>query len=268
MAVVLDAIVPEAWILALANRTGIDLRLVEAVVFAAYPDGFVLLFQGPWSADAVVRGNGNRMNGVERSEGRPFVRRTGYLGADHRDLVALSDHVVLVAAGAPSAARVIVERARRGSWPEGATAALAQAEPAALLQSHRHRPAVLYAPHPLSLPPGHGTSVLLARERALALALHSEEGQALGLELSLVGEFPPGAEDNFRVLAESLAESALGAALGMHQAVQTLAIQVGPESVKLRMSFPARAVALGLRTLFVADIRELLGDEADQPNPE
>jgi hypothetical protein len=266
-AVVVGALIPETWLVAFESRTGVDPRLVEEAVYASYPDGFILLFQGPHKAEHVVVGNGNRMNGLERSERRPFVRRTGYLGTRHRDLVALSDHVVLVADGVPLKVRSLLARALTGRWQQE-TAALVGSDAASLLDEHRGHPATLYVPAPLSLPPGFGTSLLLARERALSASISSEDAQSLDLELTLVGEFPDGSERNFRALLESLAESHFGMALGMDGAARTLRIQVGPGSVRLRMSFVARAVALGLRALFVADIRELLGDEEHQPNPE
>ena len=65
-------------------------------------------------------------------------------------------------------------------------------------------------------------------------------------------------EDNFRALASSIAESDLGAALGARDALPTLRIETEEARVSLHASLASEILAAGLRTLFVAEMRELL----------
>ncbi|MDQ3034594.1 MAG: hypothetical protein M3Y87_19450, partial [Myxococcota bacterium] len=119
-------------------------------------------------------------------------------------------------------------------------------------------PLVVLAPQPLALPPGSGIALLLARERALVATARPAGPDAIHLEVDLRGEFPPGAASNFRALFEALAESDLGAAVGMRDALATLSIRSGDEQVVISATLAAAAIASGLRILFEAEIAELL----------
>ena len=88
----------------------------------------------------------------------------------------------------------------------------------------------------------------------------------LWIALELRGEFPPGAEDNFRALAASIAESDLGAALGARDALPTLRIESEEARIALRASLASEVLAAGLRTLFVAEMRELLSINPREPD--
>lgn len=205
------------------------------------------------------------MSSVEASQNDPFVRRLGYLGTDLREVVALDEHVVMVAGGAPDVVSAVLTHAERGAWPEGRSSALAGLDMAALVEAAGGAPLAIYGPEPLELPEGFGASLLLARQRTLAATVVPEDEATLGLTVALHGEFPEGAEANFRTMVESMGRSALGAALGISEAARTLSVQVDEQSAVLRARVPSDALATGLRVLFVAQLEELLADGPSAP---
>jgi hypothetical protein len=255
-----DRVLAPALLDGFARRTGIEPHEVERVVGAEHGDGVVWIARGPWSARDVVRAAERRMTGVEASADTPFFRRAGYLGTERWDVTALGDDVVLATRDAPGPTAAILHRAAHGAWAEGAAAALDAEDVASLRRDHAGAPGVLYVPVPLDLPPGFGTSTLLARERALAATVVPEDPDGLRFEVALVGEFPEGVSVNFRNLVESVASSDLGMALGIAEALETLRIVAEPGSVRLSLLIPARSLAMGLRVLFLADLEELLGE--------
>ncbi|HJL46446.1 MAG TPA: hypothetical protein RMG45_11440, partial [Polyangiaceae bacterium LLY-WYZ-15_(1-7)] len=122
---------------------------------------------------------------------------------------------------------------------------------------HEREPAVWMMPRPLELPVDSGLGLLLARERALAASLDVREGR-LWASLTLRGELPPGADANFRQLAASLANSDLGAVVGLNLAERELAVRVDGEQAHLEAPWPADVLARGLRVLFVDELEALL----------
>jgi len=259
-----EALASEALLQGFADRTGVDPRLVTEAVVAEYDDGFILLARGPFPAANVVRAAGMRMNTVERATDEPFVRRKGFLGLDRRDVIALADDVVVVTGGLPVETSQLVHRAVHGRFPEGVSAALSSRDVRSLRQDHGRRALALYGPRPLSLPPGLGASVLLARQRVLGVSVTPRGDDGLAFELTLVGEFPEGSEQNFRTWVDNVGDSDLGRALGIAEGLETLRIQTDDRSVTLRMTLSARTLARGLRVLFLADLTELLEDPGEE----
>jgi hypothetical protein len=258
---VVDAVAPPALLDAFARRTGVEPDEVSEAVVAEMGEGLVLIARGPFPARDVVRGQEVRMSPIEVRQEEPFFRRVGWIGTDRVDLCALADDVVLVVRNAPEVAIAIQDRARRGRWSEGRGSALAGEDASVLVAEHEGAPLVVHAPEPLDLPPGTGTALLLARERALAVSVApADDRESLDFRVGLRGEFPPGAEDNFRALAESVSESDLGMAMGMGESLPSLRIRVEAEAVELTFRIRARSLSIGLRVLFSGEIRELLGE--------
>jgi len=263
---VVDVVVSPELIDSFERRTGvIPAEVTEAVVAEIGDDGFVLIARGPFPARDVVRAAEMRMNTVEASQDEPFFRRFGYLGTDLREVIALGEDVVMVAGDAPGAVAAILTRAERGEWPEGRASALAAPEVAPLVEAHGDAPLALYVPEPLDLPEGFGASLLLARQRSMAASVRAEGESELVFAVELRGEFPEGAEDNFRQWVQSMGRSPMGAALGISEAARTLSIQLDDESAVLRAQVASATLATGLRVLFVAELEELLGPPPRAP---
>lgn len=262
---VLNAVVPSAQLDAFQKRTGVDPRKVEQAVLAEYPNGFLLLARGPFDAEDVVRAAGRRMARPDVAQSEPFVRRTGYLGTQRRALVALREDVVAVGAGVPPVMAALLARVREGAWQDQAGPALTGPEVQDLRERHGKAPLVLYAPRPLQLPSGFKTSLLLAQERALAASLHPVDAEQLRIDVGLRGEFPKGAEKNFRKLVESVARTSLGAALGLGESIDSLRVRAERDAVEMRLKIPAATLARGLKLLFVADLQKVLQAPQDKP---
>ncbi|MBX3249150.1 MAG: hypothetical protein KF901_18370 [Myxococcales bacterium] len=251
----LEVLAPEAWRRAFANRTGVDpTEVPEAVVARWRDDGSWWALARTRDAPAVVRAAGARMVPVEAESDEPLVRRIGYLGADRRELVAIGDDIVLVAAGRAGAVAALLGRLREGPPPR-----FGDDDVAALRRATQGAAIVLHVPRPLDLPLDTPTGLLLARERALAFALAPTSAETLAAQLVLRAELPPGADENLRQLVRSLGASPLGHALGLDRAMPTLVVEVEPEGASLAAEWPSDALARGLHLLFRAEIAEIIG---------
>jgi hypothetical protein len=270
---VLEAIAPDERLERYRQRTGIDPRALESLVWADLDlgdagAGTLLAIRGPFSAPLAVAEMAHRMLPVESSADEPWVRRIGHLDGERRDLVALDDHVLVAITGPPALARAILDRAR---GEDVSPSAVGSPVVRLLFEAHRAAPLVVVAPRPLELPSS-GIGLLLAREQALAAAAVPATEEHIALTVELRGEFPPGAEENFRAFVRSLAESDLGAALGMREVLSTLRVQSDDGRVVLRASVSAPTIAAGLRLLLDAEIAELVeppdvrpAEDADVP---
>jgi len=262
---VIDSVFPQGERDAFAQRTGIEPGELDELVVGDYGEGFVIVARGPWAARDLVIATASRMTSVEVSAEAPFVRRAGFLGSERRDISAIGEDVVLFTAAVPDVTASILARVRSGRFSEGAAPALSGADVGPLFARHETAPLALYVPAPLVLPPGLGTSVLLARERALVAVAEPQGALHLAFGVQLVGEFPSTAEENFRTLITSIAETDLGGALGMQAGLETLEIQVAENTVVLGLSVPSETLSTGLRVLFGAEIEELLAAPVRSP---
>lgn len=249
-----------------AQRTGVDPRALEELVIADHPEGRVILARGSFDAPFAVQEAGERMAPLESSTDRPVVRRVGFLGERRVDLAALSPEIVAWTEGAPQlAARVIAASARAHESRRHPLRAPPSSE---LRRAAGDAPFALYSLEPLGLPRDTGVGLLLARERALAVwARPDDGGEGLQVELELHGEFPEGAADNFRALGRSIAETDLGAALGLTEALPTLRVVAEACRVRLSATLDPTVLAVGIRTVLRAEIRELLGEDDGPARP-
>lgn len=248
-----------------AQRSGVDPRELEELVIADHPDGRLVLARGSFDAPFAVREAGERMAPLESSVDEPAVRRVGFLGDRRVDLAALTPEVVSWTEGAPQLAAGVL--AESGRAPEGRRHPLRSPPNSELREAAGDAPFALYSLEPLGLPRDTGVGMLLARERALAVWARPRSDGGLEMEVELRGEFPEGAADNFRALARSIAETDLGAALGLTEALPTLRITTEPRRVRMSATLDPGVLAVGLRTVLRAEMRELLGVERSEDLP-
>lgn len=260
---VVSAIFSDEQLQRFAARTGVDPRGLDEVVVAIHPDGRVILARGPIDAPFAVREAGARMAPLESSTDEPFVRRAGFLGVGRVDVAALSGDTLLWIDGTPQLAAAVLAAAGRD--PGRRAHPFARASMSALRESLADPPFVLFAPRPLGLPRDTPIGMLFAREEAMAVGARPGEGEALRVDAELRGEFPPAAEDNFRALAESIAESDLGAAIGARDALPSLRIIVEDQRVGLSAEVRASVLATGLRAVLLAEMPELLDSPPSPP---
>lgn len=236
------------------ERTGVDPRtLEELVVFEVGKGGYLLLARGPFSAKDVVLRAADRLALRDVEVDEPVLRREGLTGSARYAYAALDAHALLVAKNAaPTLVAAILARRTDRGLPH----AFNTPEAEALYRSYAGAPCALFAPRPLELSLGSGVALLLAEERALAATARAQPG-AFRIEIDLRGEFPSGAEHNFRTLALSVAQSPLGQVFGLSDVEQSLVVQSAATGVRLSFEWSAQRLAHGLRTLFLDDLRSL-----------
>jgi hypothetical protein len=258
---VIDAIIPDERFESYRQHTGIDPRELDELVWAEADDGSICVIRGPFNAPLAVAEMGRQMLPLESSSEEPFLRRGGHYAGARRDVLALSTGMLVAITGSPLLTRATLDRIeldRRDVQRTPSNLETASSAVFDMLRAHGDAPLIVIAPRPLGLPTDSGVGLLLSQERRMIVSATPEGPDAILLRIDLEGDFPPGADQNFRTLVESLAESDLGAALGMRDALSSLSIAADDVHVSIRATLPARVLAAGLRILFQAEISELI----------
>jgi hypothetical protein len=239
-----------------SQRTAVDPRTLEELVVREEQTGYLLLARGPFDAASVVQSAGARLAVPDVSTDAPLVRREGLAGRGRWAYAALGAHTVLVAKNVtPQVVGEVIARFQaRGQFP--VPSALAEEPARALAARYASAPLVVYAPKPLALQPGTGLALLLAEQRALA-AVAEPRGTRIALSVDLRGEFPEGADQNFRTLGRSMASTELMRLLGLDTVLQALEVKQDTGVVQIAGQVEAKGVAQGIRALFFADTRAL-----------
>ncbi len=228
---------------------GVDPRRLEALAYAEYDTGTVLVARGGFHATVAVAEMAHRMLPLESQSDAPYFRRAGVYRGERRDAIALDERTLVVVTGAPVLAGRALAGGPRALDADGG--ALVESLPGPLL--------VLW-PQPLRFPADSGVGLLFARERSLGLVLRGA-GPQVRLLVEARGEFPPGIESNLRALFTSLTRSDLGSALGMPEAERTFSVDVTPHGVRASAELPATSLARGIRALLVAELAEIVGED-------
>lgn len=263
---VLRSLLPDAQLESLRVQHGIDLRTIDRLAFATYDAGdalgSVVVLQGPFRAEVAVAEAAHRMLPRESLTDTPRPRAGGVLRGARMDVVALGAHTLLLVDGPPElTARVL--RTVDGASPP------AIAGPVQQVMARHGEPLVGIRPIPLELPASGPVALLLAEEESMLIAIAPSGTSAIHVTIDLTGEFPPGADANFRQLIVSLAQSTMGTALGLRGALGTLSVTATPTAVSLTADLDADELARGLGLLFRAEIADALGDPTlgDSPAP-
>ena len=264
---VIAALIPSERFDTFRAHNGIDPRTLTELAYAEYRDGAgaslgtVLVVRGPFNARVAVGEMAHRMIPVESERDEPYYRRGGIYAGLRRDAIAIDEHTLVLVTGSP----VLAERALAIAEPrslEGDAGAITASLAAG------GAPLLVLWPQPLNLPLGTDLALILARERALGVALRGDGDGRVELVAEARGEFPPGIEDNLRALAQSLSYSDMGHRLGMAELEGTLEVHVTPNGVRASGALSAATLAEGLRALLVAEIAEIVGEEAPPSTPD
>jgi hypothetical protein len=182
------------------------------------------------------------MSPLESEDNRPLMRRAGTYRMQRMELLALGPTTVALTDGPPALAGRIVAAQQSAQTRESSATFTA---PLVLMRHGRPE-----------LPPG-GLGLLLARLEHTTITFDAV-GPTLVIDVHLEGEFPPGAEDNFRALVASVAHSDLGEALGMQEVERSLVVHASSSEVTMHAAAEAATIAGGLRALVGAEMDELL----------
>lgn len=263
---VIAALIPSERFDTFRAHNGIDPRTLTELAYGEYRDaagaslGTVLAVRGPFNARVAVGEMAHRMIPVESESDEPYYRRGGIYAGLRRDAIAIDEHTLVLVTGSP----VLASRSLAIAQPrslEGDAGAIAANLAAGA-------PLLVLWPQPLNLPLGTDLALILARERALGVALSGDGDGRVALVAEARGEFPPGIEDNLRALAQSLSYSDMGHRLGMAELEGTLEVHVTPHGVRASGALSAATLAEGLRALLVAEIAEIVGEEASPSTPD
>ncbi len=244
---------------------GIDPRTLDRIAFGTYESidtaGHVLVLQGPFRAEVAVAEIAHRMVPRESSATGPLPRAGGLLHGTRMDALAVGAHTLVLVFG-PPALTARVTRTLEGTSPPAVAGAVQQA------LARRSEPFVAMRPIPLDLPPGGSVALLLSEEQSLVVAATPVAPDHVRISVELSGGFPPGADENFRRLVVSLAQSTMGTALGLRSALGTLEVGATPTTVELSADLDADELGRGLGLIFRAEIAEALGEAGGVDPPE
>lgn len=261
-AVVLGLISPERFD-AFRAHNGIDPRTLEALAYAEYQDdagrplGTVLAIRGRFNARVAVGEMAHRMIPVESESDEPYFRRSGVYAGARRDAIAIDQHTLVLVSGAPRLAAEALDIASARALTGDGDALLAALS----------APVVVLLPQPLGLPLGSDLALVMARERALAVAVAGVGPDRVTVRAEARGEFPPGIEDNLRTLVSAIAGTDLGHQLGMPELETSLEVALTPSGVFASGEVSSETLVRGLRALLVAEIPEIVGVETPGAAP-
>jgi hypothetical protein len=255
----LTRLVPDARLEALRVQHGVDVRSLEQVVVASYEDGDIYVLRGPFLAHVAVAEMGHRMVPVESRVDAPRARVGGIFRGTRVDAIAIGPHTLAIVAGPPSLSGRLL------ATLDGTDRSFDAHELRAAVSAS---PFVWLRPVPLVLPIDAPIAILLARERSLSVTAAPDPDGAgtIALSVRFVGEFPPGADANFRQLAASLAQTDLGRAVGMPAALASLTVEARASEVLLGAHVGAEGLARGLWLAMGAEIEEALAEASDDPS--
>lgn len=258
LASIVHALAPDEALEAFSRRHGVDPRTLDTLVLASFDErDTVVLASGPFVARVVVAEIGHRMSPLESSADAPVFRRAGTYLRRRFELLELGANAVALVDGPPALSGALVA-SRSGSTPTARPEAGVSTTPLrTLLDGVRDAPLVLVRRGRPDLPPS-GVGLLLARLEDTVVTLTASAPGSVVVRARLYGEFPPGADENFRTLVRSLSEADLGRALGLEEIARTLAIEVVAPEIRLAATVRSTTLARGLRLLGGAGIGELL----------
>lgn len=235
------------------HRTGVEpMQVTELVVLEVPPSGYVLMARGPFDADEVVKRAGQRIAVPDVTSDQPILRREGLRGNGRYAYASLDSHAVLAAKDAPP--ELIGDILTRTSDPK--TPSAFDAPDAVSLESaHAGAPLMVLQFAPIAFEPGTPIALLFARQRSLAVAVRPA-GTSLSIAVDLRGEFPPGAEHNFRTLVHSMGKAPLGSILGLSGVAEAMGVRSDEQGVLLTASLETSAIEGALKLMFAQEMRE------------
>ncbi len=256
-------ILADGWSERLEQRFGIRMERIHELLIATYSNRPLVIARGDIDARQVVRDMGHRMHHVRENSDTPTARRAGFLGTQYYNGAALDDvTVALGALGGEAELSSLLSRAQPHLFRSTGTSKLRASTKSAFaarswLEAHREAVLWVFRPIPIPFPDGFETSMLMARHKAVIASARIYDRE-IQLKITVIGEFPRGATENFRELAHSIGTSDLGQFLGMNKHLKTLSIDRKPNAIEVRLSLDLDVLVGAVRALFAKEIETLL----------
>lgn len=231
----LTPVISDQDIAAYASRTGIHLANLVELAAGGYGDrGTLVVLRGPDASKSIRQT-------LAIAQTPPFAFRP------------VRPDVAAVASG-PAADALLAESHRLGSRPPELPSELS-----ALRRAIGDAPLQVLVPTPLEVDRTTPAGVLLSGVQQAAVSA-TPRGAEIASRVVLLGDFPPTAAENFRRLIQSMADATLGEIFGLSEMAQNARIEATVTRVEVDSALAAASVASGIETLFIAKLRELLGE--------
>lgn len=262
-----DAIVlllPPARLDGFTLGAGVDLRKVDSALIAGFDLGtlYAVAPDAPTIAHVVARFRERIVSGERRHLPHPNVERiAGVIGTTPETLVRVDQHLVAIAVGDPTPARV-VEAFARGKLRTSPTA-LHGAALSTLSPAPAGSVATFYAPGPFSGEWARAARGLFADALALSISvLPISKGRARFV-VEVAGDFPAAGSDELTGALADLAASPMGKLLGLDQSDTPPVVHEKAHALSLDVDLDLGPVAHGLHAAVAADVWEIM----DMPAP-
>src|SRR5690606_3058680 len=255
----LEPLFPDQGLQRYEQSAGLDLRRVETALIAGFDFGVLYAARTGAASERVTAAF------IERLVSGPVVRRphpdvvriSGVVGTTPQTLVRLDDHLVAVAVGDPTPARVVEAFARRKL--RRSPAALDGHALSSLPDDLAQAPLRFYAPGPFKGEWLLGARGLLAQAVAVGITGVFVDGQRVEARLVMTGDFCDDAPERLAGAWEDLAQSSLGKLLGFNHPEEPPRItRAGDDRLELSVSLGLGPMIAGLRAAVVADVWEIL----------
>jgi hypothetical protein len=182
-------------------------------------------------------------------------------------LVSQSGHLVGVAFGDPTLARIVESYARRRL--ESPTA-LHGAALASLPDTFDQAPLRFYAPGPFEHEWGGGAHGILGAATAVGVAVHPLAPDRIRVEVGVAGDWSSDAaraRASVEAFLEDLAASSLGRLLALDEPAAPPIVIVLPDGISLSVDLMIEPLVRGLHAAVSADVWELLELPSSDPIP-
>jgi hypothetical protein len=255
----LSVLFPAERLEAYAQGTGVDLRQIESGLIAGFDLGTLYALTPPKGAapKLLLHFRERLVSGERVQQPHPDIERVyGIIGATPELLVRIDDHVVAIAVGDPTPARV-VEAFALGRLKKSPTA-LRGAALSLLSPRPADAVATFYAPGPFSGEWAQGARGLLANVLCLSVSLSPLDAGHAKLHIELVGDFPASGADELAQAFRDLAESQLGKLLALDQTLATPEVHEREQRLLLDVDLDLAPIARGLRAAVMSDVWEIM----------
>ena len=253
---VVFALVGDDFLSRIRERTAVDLLSLRETALAFYDDETLLLARGPYSAEEIVTVVGMHMRVVVQQDSEPTRRSGTYDGRTLFHAAAIGPHEYALSRGEGAVLSRLLQRLHAGETP--APDRLAERDMQRALSPLPDGPLRIAVSAPLRLPLNSPLGLLLANQRAMAIAVTEADGERLRLQIAFVGEFPVGAETNFRQWIEAMARDDLGRVMGLNRALDSLAVVDDNDRIVVSITISSGDLVRGIRVLFDAEIADLV----------
>lgn len=243
---------------------GVDLRKVDRALIAGFDLGTLYAVEPDAAtlARVVARFRERIVSGERRHLPHPNVERiTGVIGSTPETLVRVDGHLVAIAVGDPTPARV-VEAFARGKLHTSPTA-LRGAALSTLSPPPTESVATFYAPGPFSGEWARGARGLLADALALSISVVPLSAGRARFVVEVSGDFPAAGSDELTGALADLAASPMGKLLGLDQSDTPPVVHEKAHALSLDVDLDLGPIAHGLHAAVAADVWEIM----DMPAP-